>query len=274
MSNQLSAHIGYLFSELPLSQRPAAARRSGFTAIEHPAPFAIPAGDMARILRDEGLSFAQIAAAGGDASKGEKGLTALPGREQDFRDSFQRSLDYAEAIGCPLIHPMAGVAAKNADAAAVEDAYRTNLTFAVEACRGRAVSVLVEAISEAAVPGYYMSTLDRVLAAADAVGPDDISILIDTFHARANGADAVAFVERHAGRIGHVHIADHPGRHEPGTGAFDFDAFLTALEAAGYGGAIGFEYIPAAGTEQGLGWLASWVQRFGADAAAQSSGDR
>lgn len=273
MGNRLSAHIGYLFSELPLDQRPAAARRAGFTAIEHPAPFAVPPRDMMRILRDEELVFTQIAGAGGDASKGEKGLTALPGRERDFRDSFARSLDYAEAVGCPLIHPMAGVAPPDADVAAVEATYRANLAHAVEACRGRAVSVLVEAISEAAVSGYYMSTLDRVLAAADAVAPDEISILVDTFHARANGVDASAFVAAHARRIGHVHIADHPGRHEPGTGAFGFDAFLTSLETVGYGGAIGFEYIPAAGTEQGLGWLAHWRERFGAQAAVAQSGD-
>jgi hydroxypyruvate isomerase len=274
MPNLLSAHIGYLFSEYPLADRLALARQAGFTAIEHPQPFAISARDMARLLRDEDLVFSQIAAATGDAARGEKGLTALPGREADFRDALARSLDYAEAIGCPLVHPMAGVPPEGASAASVQGTYRANLAHAVEACRGRAVSVLVEAISEAAVQGYYMSRLEAVLDAADAVAPDEITILVDTFHARANGADAVAFVAQHGSRIGHVHIADHPGRHEPGTGAFDFNAFLTALETAGYTKAIGFEYIPVAGTQPGLGFLAGWCERFGkAPLAARSTGD-
>lgn len=264
MTQLLSAHIGYLFTELPLGDRPAAARQAGFTAIEHPQPFAISTTDMARILRDEGLVFAQMAAATGDAARGEKGIAALPGRGAEFRESLARSLDYAEAIGCPFVHPMAGVPEPDTAADAVAGTYRANLAHAVEACRNRAVSVLIEAISEAAVPGYHMSRLDRALEAATQAGGDDVLLLVDTFHARANGEDAAAFVTAHAKRIGHIHIADHPGRHEPGTGSIDFGPLLDALESTGYRHAVGFEYIPAGRTEDGLGWLAAWRERFGA----------
>lgn len=111
----LSAHIGYLFTELPLEGRIAAARKAGFDAIEHPQPFAIPADRMVAYLKAEGLTFSQMAAATGNASRGEKGLTALPGREADFRQALEQSLDYAEAIGCPFVHPMAEVPAEGLD---------------------------------------------------------------------------------------------------------------------------------------------------------------
>src|SRR3546814_15941876 len=100
---------------------------------------------------------------------------------------------------------MAGVPEGDATEAAAET-YRENLAFAVESCRSRAVAILVEAISEAAVPGYFLSTLDRALACADEVAPSEILLLVDTFHAAASGADAAAFVGAHAGRIGHVQI--------------------------------------------------------------------
>lgn len=256
----LSAHIGYLFTEFPLAQRPAAAKRAGFDAIEHPQPFALPANEMRRILDTEGLHFTQLAAGMGDAARGEKGLAALPGREADFRASLDASLDYAEAIGCPLIHPMAGVPPTDANPLAVKDTYLRNLAYGAERCIGRRVSILVEAISHAAVPGYYMSRLEPAVEAADLIG--GVSILVDTFHARANGTDAAGFVASHAARIGHIHIADHPGRHEPGTGAIAFEPFLDALIAADYRGAIGFEYLPAGETEAGLGWLGDWKTRL------------
>lgn len=258
----LSAHIGYLFTELPLEERIAAARKAGFDAIEHPQPFAIPAARMAASLKAEGLTFSQMAAATGNASRGEKGLTALPGREADFRQALEQSLDYAEAIGCPFVHPMAGVPAEGLDPEKVWDVYLRNLEHTAERCATRGIKVLVEAISTTAVPGYFMSTMDLALQAADVVGPDRIHFLIDTFHARATGFDAEAFIVEHMARIGHVHIADHPGRHEPGTGSVDFMRLLDVLRLAGYERAIGFEYIPAADTQAGLSWLPDWKQRL------------
>jgi len=157
---------------------------------------------------------------------------------------------------------MAGVLPEGTDPEEAWDVYLGNLAHAVDRCAARKVKVLIEAISTVAVPGYFMSTIDSALRAAGAVGPDRIHFLIDTFHSRATGFDAEAFVLEQASRVGHVHIADHPGRHEPGTGTVDFMRLLDALQGTGYAAAIGFEYIPAADTLAGLGWLPSWKQRL------------
>ncbi len=257
---RLSAHIGYLFTELPLESRIAAARRAGFDAIEHPNPLSIPARRLRELLDGEGLFFIQMAAGLGDPTRGEKGLAALPGRKAEFRDNLDRVLDYAEAIGCRLVHPMAGVPFGPGSEAA--ETYRENLAFTVDRCRSRPVTVLVEAISEAAVPGYFLSTLDKALACADAVAPSDILVRVDTFHAAANGVDAAAFLDAHMARVGHVHIADHPGRHEPGTGHVDFGPLLDRLTARDYRGAVGFEYVPSTAAADSLSWLPRWKQRF------------
>lgn len=249
----LSAHIGYLFTELPLVDRIGAARLAGFDAIEHPAPFSIPARELKRLLDAEGLPFAQFASPMGDASKKEKGLAALAGRQAEFRDGFQRALDYAETIDCPYVHPMAGSTA-DPDA---EKVLEENLVFAVEACKGRKPSVLIEAISTAVVPGYVLNHPDQSIRLAERLG-DEVKILLDTFHAASCEVDAAGFITRHARRIGHIHAADHPGRHEPGSGGLDFDTLLDTLEAVGFRGAIGFEYVPSAGTVDSLEWMSAW----------------
>ena len=63
-------------------------------------------------------------------------------------------------------------------------------------------------------------------------------------------------LSRHLERIGHIQIADNPGRHEPGTGEINFPFLFAHLDAIGYRGWVGCEYLPAAGTVEGLGWLA------------------
>lgn len=252
--NRLSAHIGYLYTELPLGDRLAAAAREGFTAVEHPEPYAIPAPEMRLQLDDLGLAFAQITSGMGNSQRGEKGLAALPGREADFRAGFDRALDYAVAVRCPFIHPMAGVPAYDADPVAVQATYRDNIAWALERCESSGLRLLVEAIT---IPGYAMGTLSQAVALQDAFD-GRLSLLLDSYHAATLGIDPAAWVAAHAARIGHVHIADHPGRHEPGTGRIDFPALLAVLRRAGYAGAIGFEYIPSGETADSLRFLPRW----------------
>ena len=247
---RLSAHIGYLYTDLPLAERLAAAARDGFTAVEHPEPWAIPAAEMRARLADLGLVFAQVTS--GMGAPGEKGLAALPGREDAFRDGFARALDYAQAIGCPFVHPMAGV--PDAGPASAQAIYRENVAWALDRCAGAGVRLLVEAIT---LPGYAMGTLADAAALQDAFD-GRLSLLLDTWHATVLGIDPAVWAAENAARIGHVHIADHPGRHEPGTGAIDFPRFLGALRAAGYGGAIGFEYVPSRPTAETVGFLPAW----------------
>jgi len=254
-SRTLSAHIGYLFTELPFERRIEAARAAGFQAIEHPQPFEIDAQRMRSALEASALTFSQLAAGVGDAAKGEKGLAAIPGREADFLDALARSIDYAAAIKCPFVHPMAGIPEPGTSRETVRATYVANLRRAVENADAAGLAILVETISAAAVPGYFACDMNLVLDAADEAAPGAIFVLLDTFHARAYGLDIPDFIRRKAPRIGHVHIADYPGRHEPGTGAFNFSSFLKNLEEVGYRGALGFEYVPVGETDRGLTWL-------------------
>jgi 2-dehydrotetronate isomerase len=244
MDLPFSAHLGYLFTELPLERRFAAARAAGFEAVEHPEPFTLAPEALRALLDANGLRIAQITSGVGT----EKGLAALPGHEEEFRDGYARALDYAETIGCPFVHPMAGIGGDEAT-------YRSNIEVAVRLAEGRKPRVLVEAISKAAVPGYFMCHSKDMLALAESFA-GQISVLIDSFHASADGHDPATALVAAAPFLGHVHIADFPGRHEPGSGGTDFAALLTTLADLGFGGAIGFEYLPSGADH--LSWLAHW----------------
>ncbi|TKV70560.1 hydroxypyruvate isomerase [Rhizobium sp. AU243] len=256
--NSLSAHIGYLFGEYPLIDRIAAAAKCGFTAVEHPQPFEVPASQLKRLLEDYGLAFIQHAAAIGSAAKGEKGLACLPGREAEFRDEFDRALEYAVTVGASYIHPMSGVADPMTDRSATADTYRNNIEYAVQKVRGSDVRILLEAISDTAVHGYYLSTLETACAIQDCFGNREISLLLDTYHAAVNGIESWQWAEGNIERIGHMHMADYPGRNEPGSGKVDFHRLLGVLQERSYSGALGFEYVPSGATEETLTYLTEW----------------
>lgn len=256
---RFSAHLGYMFTELPLEQRFAAASRAGFADVEHPAPFTLPATRCRELLDENSLRMVQIGS--GSGGDGRKGLAALPGHEKAFRDDLLRALDYAEEIGCPLLHPMAGITnlANHAHHGAI---WSANITFAMEAAQGRAVGIFVEPISRIAIAGYFLHRLDQYLeltAQMDAAP----QVLVDSYHAAMNDEDAAGFIRANPSQIAHVHIADVPGRHEPGTGGYDFRPIDAALAKIGYQGAIGCEYIPAEETHVGLSWRVAWPERTG-----------
>ncbi len=250
---KLSAHIGYLFKELPLERRVEAARAAGFDAVEHPQPFEMPAARMRTLIDAAGVSYTQIGVAAS-----ERGLACLPDRRQDFRDLLARSLDYAGEVGCRLVHPMAGIKPRDSDPALVWETYHANIRYALDAASARGMSVIIEAVSPAGTPGFLIDSAARAFAVIDTLDDGRATLLLDAFHCWAGGEDFAALLEARTDRIGHIHAAGFPGRHEPDTGDHDFDFLLPLLARKDYAGAIGFEYMPAAETTAGLGWLAGW----------------
>lgn len=251
---QFSAHIGYMFSNLPLERRFAAAAAAGFAFVEHPSPYELPAERICQLLAAEGLGFIQLAFPLGDASKGEKGFACIPGRESEFRASLRVGLDLAEAIGCRFVHVQSGIAPPGVDPRILWETYTANLAHAAERAASRNLTVIVEAIGKATIADYYLNEPYMAVKAAKACGRN-VALLFDAFHAVNDGIDPIMFIEEHFSAIAHIHIADHPGRHEPGTGRMDFTALFGALSRVGYEGVIGCEYIPAGDTVAGLGWL-------------------
>ncbi|WP_158541644.1 hydroxypyruvate isomerase family protein [Pelagibacterium lacus] len=255
MTFSYSAHIGYMFNEMPLEDRVAAAARNGFAAVEHPAPYSIPAGDMASLLAAAGVTYTQFGLRSGNAAAGEKGLGIFPERRDEFRRSVAEGIAYARTIGVDKLHAMSGVLPEAQRTQDHWDCYVENLAFAAREAGEHGITIILEPMSSGAVPDYYIATPDRAAEVIDAVGAPNMGLLLDVFHTLSTGLDLDATLRQHAARIVHVHIADLPGRHEPGTGTVDFDRLDTVLSEIGYGGALGCEYIPAGNTEDGLGWL-------------------
>lgn len=255
---RFAANLSMMFNELPFLDRFAAARAAGFEAVEFLFPYDFPAPEIARRLKDAGLTLVLFNAPPGNWARGERGCAAIPGRGQEFRDGIARALDYAAALECPRLHVMAGLVPPGAAHDAMTATYGANLAWAAEQANKLGVKPVIEPINHRDIPGFFLNTTDQAAAVIQAVGPEKIGMQFDLYHCQITEGDIVRRVEKHLPLIAHMQVADNPGRHEPGTGEVNWPFVFDRLDALGYRGWIGCEYRPAGETLAGLSWFAPY----------------
>ncbi|MFZ1941947.1 MAG: 2-oxo-tetronate isomerase [Terracidiphilus sp.] len=260
---RFAANLTMMYQEHSFLDRFAAAARDGFTFVEYLFPYEYPSATLAAHLKQNGLHQVLFNSPPGDWKAGERGIAALPGREQEFRDGFLRALEYAHAFDCPRIHSMAGLAPAAADRAEFRAVYTSNLSWAAEKAREVGVDLIIEPIALRNIPGFFLNRQDEAHAIVAEVGAPNLKVLMDLFHCQVEEGDLAFKIRKYLAdpkqtRIGHFQIAGVPERHEPDTGEVNFSYLFDLIDKLGYEGYIGCEYIPAAGTSDGLGWFAKW----------------
>ena len=251
---RLAANLNFLFTEAPFLERFALARAHGFEAVEYPFPYDHAADELAARLREHGLTQALINLPAGDWAAGERGIACDPRRMDEFRAGVAEAIRYARALDCPRANCLAGIPPPGLPPDEARRALVANLRHAGESFRDAGLRLLIEPINTRDIPGFFVNTSAGALALIAEVGEDLLGLQYDAYHMQIMEGDLARTVEEHLGVIGHVQIADNPGRHEPGTGEINYGFFLRHLDAIGYGGWVGCEYAPAAATAEGLGW--------------------
>lgn len=252
---RFAANLSMLFTELPMLQRFAAAASAGFDAVELQFPYEWPAEALREALQEAGLPLVLHNLPAGDWAAGERGIACLPGREAEFRAGVDRALAYAQALGAPRLNCLAGIAPAGADPALLRATMLGNLRHASARLAEAGLELLLEPINQRDVPGFWLHRSGQALELLDELGAANAKLQYDLYHAQRSEGELVGTLRRHLGRIGHIQIADNPGRHEPGSGEIAFDFIFDELDRLGYAGHVGCEYLPAAGTDAGLGWL-------------------
>lgn len=262
---RFAANLSLLYPEHDFLDRFDAAAQDGFEAVEFLFPYAWPAPVLAQRLQGAGLQQVLLNASPGDWEAGERGLAGLPGREDDFRRSLDQALSYAQALACPRIHLMAGVAQPGLTPQAQWDTYQHNLAWAAEQTAGGGVDLLIEPLNTRDMPGYLLTRQDQAHALVQLIGAPHLKVQMDLYHCQIMEGD-VATKLRHylpSGRVGHLQIAGVPQRHEPDLGELNYRYLLQLIDElsanGGWQGWVGCEYRPSrgtapGGTRAGLGW--------------------
>jgi hydroxypyruvate isomerase len=257
---RFSANLSLLFPELPFLDRFAAARAQGFEAVEFWFPYEWPASDVAQRLADNGLVCVGINSPAGDVATGDWGLAADAARKPAFQDSVRLAFDYAATLNCPAVHVMAGLTGQNSPDPVAHNGYLDNIAFAAEVARRHDKRVLIEPLNPIDRPGYLLWRQQQARDVIDRLALPNVSVMFDLYHAQMTEGRLVDNLHAHGSRIGHIQIADVPGRHEPGTGEVRWPALFQAIDSSGYAGWIGCEYKPQADTAEGLVWRGTLSQ--------------
>jgi hydroxypyruvate isomerase len=255
---KFSANLSMLFTEVEFPARFARAAAAGFAAVECMFPYDWSCAQLAEALKHHRLELVLHNLPAGDWSAGERGIACLPGREGEFQDGVGRAIEYAAALGCRRLNCLAGIIPSGFAVAAHYDTLVTNLQFAAAALERAGIQLLVEPLNDRDIPGFFLTGTRTALDLIAAVENPNLALQYDVYHMQRMEGDLITTLTDQMARIGHIQIADNPGRHEPGTGEINFSNLFAAIDGAGYDGWIGCEYRPYGGTEAGLGWLDAW----------------
>lgn len=257
---KFAANLTMLFTELPFLQRFAAARAAGFGAVEYLFPYDFTKEELAAQLAQHGLKQVLHNLPAGDWAAGERGIACHPGRIEEFRAGVARAIGYAHSLDCPQLNCLAG---KVPDGVTREEAHATlvaNLKFAAAELGKAGIRLLVEPINHFDIPGFFLTRTDQALALIDEVGSDNLFLQYDIYHAQRMEGELGNTLAKHIARIGHIQLADNPGRNEPGTGEINYAWLFRHIDAIGWRGHIGCEYKPRTTTQDGLGWIKQYVE--------------
>ncbi len=248
---KFSANLGFLFTELSLSEGIEASRKHGFDAVECHFPYSTPAAETKAVLHATGLKMLGLNTVKGDESQGDNGLAALPDRVDEARAAIDQAINYAAAIDTPNVHVMAGIAS-GADA---HNCYLDNLSYATSAAAKHGITILIEPLNSYDAPGYYMNHTSLAEEVIETVAADNLKLMFDCYHVQIIEGDVCRRMKSLQPIIGHIQIASVPDRTEPDAGELDYRYVMDAIHAMGYSAPIGAEYKPATSTSAGLGWL-------------------
>ena len=265
---RFSANLEFLFVEVPFLDRFAQAREAGFDTVEMhwvAAPGRGGAKAIGAALRESGLTLDAFDAEVGDLAKGDRGWAAdgSPGGGERFRASIEEAADNATRLGTKKVHVLAGLRNSSESRETQLARVRDRFAWAAERLASAGVMPVTELLNQYDNPGYVIESIADVEGLVSAVGPDRLRIEFDFYHLQRVEGELLNTYRRLYDRVGHIQIADAPGRNEPGTGEIDYRNVLAAVDASGYSGHVGLEYRPSTTSEAALTWIEAYGYQRG-----------
>lgn len=252
---RFAVNLTIMFKEYPFYERFARAAEAGFRAVEFMSPFVYDAEAVIAAAEAASLDVVQFNFMDGDLASGERGCASHPGSQELWREKLFEALDLGRRLKGRQINSLVGNLQEEVGREAQMSCLIENLRWAVPNLERAELPLMVEALNLDDNPGYLLSSSDQVLDVIEAVGSPWVRFQYDVYHMQRMEGDLINTIRACGDRLGHVQIADNPGRHEPGTGEINYRNVLAALDQTGYGGYVGLEYIPSGRTEHSLTWL-------------------
>lgn len=261
---KFAANLTMLFNEVGFMERFDQAAAAGFTAVEFLFPYDTPVEQLKEALARNRLQLVLHNLPAGDWAAGERGIACHPDRVAEFRTGVDKAIAYASALGVKQVNCLAGIKPQNVSDADARNTLVANLKFAAPKLAAAGIRLLIEPINTYDIPGFFLNrtqqALDIIAEVGKDGGSDNVFVQYDIYHMQRMEGELAKTIEKNLGKIGHLQLADNPGRNEPGTGEINYAFLFAFLDKIGYAGWIGCEYKPATTTAAGLGWAAPFLK--------------
>ena len=168
-------------------------------------------------------------------------------------ETIRESIERAEELGIPTLIVTTGPDQEGLDRTTQHRSVVDVLSRVAPAADAAGVTLALEPLNTAVDhPDYFLSSSDEGFEIVEAVDSPQVTLLYDVYHQQITEGNVIETITDNVDRIGHVHVADVPGRHEPGTGELNYANVFEALDAAGYDGYVGCEFSPPGDPDEAL----------------------
>jgi hydroxypyruvate isomerase len=244
---EYSACIEWLFAEhdRPFADRVRASAEAGIEYVEFWGYLSKPVSDLDAALKRNGVRLTSFACE-------PRAQLADPGSHRDFLQAVDASCRLAQRLQAQHLLILPGDCVGDVDRAGQLTAVAEAMKRAAPIAERFGIDLLIEPLNTRVDhPGRLIDSVEAALAVIQEAGAPNVKLLLDYYHTSVMGED-ISILEDRGEVIGHVQVADVPGRQEPGTGSIDWHQFMSFLRRVGYAGRIGLEYRPSIDTASSL----------------------
>ncbi len=235
---KFSICIDTIFNHLPLEERMVQAAGCGCTAVEF---WEWQDKDLDVVARAKEAAGVDILAFGGLPSQPAGNPATVDAAISELRKSIQT----ARQVGAGGLIIVPGEELDDVPREAQLKTVADVLNAAAPAAKDERVTLLLEPVNKSIdYPGTLISTVGEAIQVLDLVDQPNVKLLLDVYHQYITEGALLETIEAHIHRIGHFHLADAPGRHEPGTGEVQFREIFQLIDSLGYQGYLGMEFVP------------------------------
>jgi len=245
-SIKFSVCIEMIFSDLPLVERIGAVAEAGYAAVEFWGWRGKDIEAIAERIEQEGLTLA------GFCAESSSDLCD-PEVTKDWVQQAGDSIDQANKLGVPVLIVTTGNELANIPRQQQHQAIVEGLTAIAPYAEEKNISLCLEPLNVLVDhAGYYLVSSDEGFEIIDEVNSPNVKLLYDIYHQQITEGNLIATITANVGRIGHFHVADVPGRYEPGTGEINYGNVFACIAESNYGGYVGLEFKPSTTNENAL----------------------
>ena len=264
---QLSVMLWTVFTGLPFEQRLEKIAEAGYRNVQLVGEYnKWTDADFQRAnakRKELGITF--------DCTAGLKHGVANPEHREPLLAELRDALVTMERIGCPAMILLSGNRVPGMPREVQHKCCIDTLQAAAKLVEGKSINgqparLLLETIDPDENPMYYLTGISEALEVVQAVNHPQVQLLYDFFHEQIAAGNLIAKLEKSIPHLGLVHVADVPGRHEPGTGEINYENIFRKLVEHSYTGMIAMEFQPTGDPVSQLRAAREMALRVGSEA--------